>query len=65
MTEMLPIYDRTTATLTGSAIQEFLTSKGHILGKTGISRMKMDTDDRLRGDLVESYQKLESYFEKK
>ncbi|ETI51781.1 hypothetical protein L914_04777 [Phytophthora nicotianae] len=48
----------------GSAIPEFLISKGRKLGKTGISRMKMDIDGRLRGDLVESYQKLESYFKK-
>ncbi|KAE8967337.1 hypothetical protein PR001_g28134 [Phytophthora rubi] len=63
MKEMLPLHNRSIATLTGKAIKNFLVSRGFHLGKSTISRMRQDIDDRLHGDLVESYQKLSSYLE--
>ncbi|ETI41720.1 hypothetical protein F441_13023 [Phytophthora nicotianae CJ01A1] len=56
MTEMLSMYDWPTASLTGSAAHDFLLSKGHKQGKSAISRLKMDIDDKLRDNLIESNQ---------
>ncbi|ETP49673.1 hypothetical protein F442_04871 [Phytophthora nicotianae P10297] len=62
MTELLPMHNRTTDTLTGAVISKFLLGKGFTLGRSAISRMKLDIEDHLRGDITESYQKLQAYF---
>ncbi|OWZ07243.1 hypothetical protein PHMEG_00020386 [Phytophthora megakarya] len=62
MREMLPTHARSTDSLDGKAIREFLKSHGYDVQSSAISRMKIDIDDRLRGDVVESYQKLQAYF---
>ncbi|KAG2826834.1 hypothetical protein PC118_g9123 [Phytophthora cactorum] len=63
MTDMLQMHNRTTTTLTGAAIHRFLLGKGFNLVRSAISRMKLDIEDRLRGDIVDSYQKFKSYFQ--
>ncbi|RAW23671.1 hypothetical protein PC110_g19901 [Phytophthora cactorum] len=61
--EMLPAHNSSTVSLTGKAIQTFLRSKGADVSRSRVSRMKLEIDNRLQGDLVESYQKLQSYLE--
>ncbi|KAJ8552554.1 hypothetical protein ON010_g9992 [Phytophthora cinnamomi] len=60
-TKMLPAHDRSTATLTGTAISTFLRSKGLGVSRTAISRIKIQIDDKHHGDRQDSYQKLEVY----
>ncbi|OWZ04844.1 hypothetical protein PHMEG_00023180 [Phytophthora megakarya] len=57
---MLPTHTRSTDSLDGKAIRDFLKSHGYEVHNSAISRMKIDIDDRLRGDVVESYQKLQA-----
>ncbi|KAF4149448.1 hypothetical protein GN958_ATG01420 [Phytophthora infestans] len=59
--EMLPRYDGKTDKMTGAAIARFLVGKGQKLGPSVISRIKSSIDERLGGDMTDSYQKLESY----
>jgi hypothetical protein len=61
ITEMLPTHDMDTSSLTGKNFGEFLKVKGFDLIRSSISRIKLAVDDKIRGDRVESYQKLESY----
>ncbi|KAE8875609.1 hypothetical protein PF005_g16499 [Phytophthora fragariae] len=62
-TEMLPAHDGSTASMSGAAIKNFSKSKGADVSATTVSRMKQIIDDKIHGDLVESYQKLKAYFE--
>ncbi|ETO70915.1 hypothetical protein F444_12662 [Phytophthora nicotianae P1976] len=57
--EMLPRYENKTERMTGAAIASFLLGKGHKIALSAISRIKAAIDERLRGNQVDSYQKLE------
>ncbi|KAF1788102.1 hypothetical protein GQ600_18713 [Phytophthora cactorum] len=52
--KMLPAHNRSAVSLTGKAIQTFLKSKGADVSRSAVSRMKLEIDNRLHGDLVES-----------
>ncbi|POM76565.1 Hypothetical protein PHPALM_6178 [Phytophthora palmivora] len=60
--EMLPVHNGTTTTMTGKSIKKFLKSKGADVSASVVSRMKQAIDEKLHGDVAESYQKLEAYF---
>lgn len=59
---MLPAHNESTATLTGEAVDKFLLAKRIKISRCAISRIKVSIEDRLRGDKLQIYQKLESYF---
>lgn len=63
VTDLLPLHGHSTANLSGATIGAFFKSRGFDVCRSAISRMKADIDERLRGDIVESYQKLEAYFQ--
>ncbi|ETM33550.1 hypothetical protein L914_19232 [Phytophthora nicotianae] len=59
--EMLPRYAGKTDKMTGAAISRFLVGKGKNIGPSVISRIESSIDERLGGDMTDSYPKLESY----
>ncbi|KAF4130877.1 MULE transposase domain-containing protein [Phytophthora infestans] len=61
--EILPAHANSASTLSGKAVQKFFKGKGINVSKSSISRIKQDLDEKLHGDLLESYQKLKSYLE--
>ncbi|ETM98369.1 hypothetical protein PPTG_19585 [Phytophthora nicotianae INRA-310] len=48
MRDLLPMHARSTTSLDGRSIREFLKSRRFTISSSAISRMKMDIDDRLR-----------------
>ncbi|ETP31310.1 hypothetical protein F442_19818 [Phytophthora nicotianae P10297] len=59
--EMLPRYAGKTDKMTGAAISRFLVGKGKNIGPSVISRIESSIDERLGGDMTDSYPMLESY----
>uniref|UniRef100_K3WQM1 Uncharacterized protein n=1 Tax=Globisporangium ultimum (strain ATCC 200006 / CBS 805.95 / DAOM BR144) TaxID=431595 RepID=K3WQM1_GLOUD len=59
---MFPAHDGSITTVTRSAIRTFLQAKGFEVSDSAISRIKQSIDDKLHGDRLESYQKVESCF---
>ncbi|POM68208.1 Hypothetical protein PHPALM_15660 [Phytophthora palmivora] len=60
--EMLSVHNGSATPMTGTASDKFLKSKGADVSASVVSRMKQAIDEKLHGDLAESYQKLEAYF---
>ncbi|GMF22384.1 unnamed protein product [Phytophthora lilii] len=54
-TEMLPEHNNFTASMSGTVVRKFLKSKGADVSGSAISRMKQRIDEKLHGDLTESY----------
>ncbi len=61
--DMLIAHGGSTLTMSGQAIDTLLVSKGIIVSKSSISRIKRNIESKLQGDHLESYQKLQSYLD--
>ncbi|RAW38920.1 hypothetical protein PC110_g4861 [Phytophthora cactorum] len=59
--EMLPAYSGAWIDVTGKPITDFLLSKGYTVNQQTISQLKLRLLDAHQGDMMERYQKLESY----
>jgi hypothetical protein len=58
---MLPLHGGSTSTMSGKTINSFLKSKGIEVSTTSLSRVKKNVQDKVDGNFLQSFQKLEGY----